>query len=315
MYMELCPHGDLERIETHYRSLNQPIPEPLIWHIFESLVNVGLPMEQGSVTEAQDGWIQIVHRDIKALNVFLGLHPLPAPTRDNWAAYPTIKLGDYGLAVEISPADIRNPDDLVDEGTSGFQAPEQIAGTGDPGLLTAKTNVFGVGITVMNLMSLNQDVGVYDWSAARKGSRLAEAYPGATAETGDHYSEELIALVKGCVEHAQDDRHSFSYLQDAILGYTGGSSDPQDLANGMRANIIKQTLLLGLTPDRYAIGKKLPTNGEESDVGENFNDDGEAEDDDKGEEDNDNANDDDDEEEDEAGELEEFYDEESDDIV
>ena len=155
MYIEYCPYGDLHKIFLYHRRLNQPIPEPFIWHIFESLVNVGLLMEQGSLTQAQAqaGWRLIVHRDLKPLNVFVGLHPQPVPTRDNWAAYPTIKLGDYGSAVETSLTDDLNPHDLLGHGTPMYRAPEQFENKGDPQLLTTKTNVFGVGITIMELMS------------------------------------------------------------------------------------------------------------------------------------------------------------------
>ena len=44
MHIEYCPYGDLANLfEYHYEN-DKPIPEPLLWHIFESLVNVGLLM-------------------------------------------------------------------------------------------------------------------------------------------------------------------------------------------------------------------------------------------------------------------------------
>jgi serine/threonine protein kinase len=101
--MEYCPYGDLGKILEHHRNINQHVPEPLIWHIFESLVNAGLLMEQGGVDQPRAGWTRILHRDFKPQNAFLGLHPDPASGRNDWAAYPTIKLGDYGLAVEALP--------------------------------------------------------------------------------------------------------------------------------------------------------------------------------------------------------------------
>ena len=56
MHIEYCPYGDLANLfEYHYEN-DKPIPEPLLWHIFESLVNVGLLMEQGGITQAEAGW-------------------------------------------------------------------------------------------------------------------------------------------------------------------------------------------------------------------------------------------------------------------
>lgn len=259
MHIEYCPYGDLASLYEHHKSVDQPIPEPLLWHIFESLANVGLLMEQGGITQAQVGWTQILHRDLKPSNVFLSLHPQSVPSQDNWAAYPTIKLGDYGLAVETSPNDDRNPRDFRGAGTPAYQAPEQIHVQGDDNTprLTSKTDVFGVGITVMTLMSRHQDVGVEDeWSDARGGSRHPSDLPHLTDEAAGDYSEELVELVYNCVEYDQNARPSFSEVRDTILHYTqgeGGSPD-DDRADGMRVDGEEQMLQIGIRYDRWAIG-------------------------------------------------------------
>lgn len=254
MYMEYCPYGDLRKILEHHRTINQHIPEPLIWHIFESLVNAGFLMEQGSVAQRRAGWTQILHRDFKPQNAFLGLHPNPVPGRENWAAYPTIKLGDYGLAVETSDTDDRNPDDFVDAGTARYNAPEQVSQRGNPQLLTDKTNVYGVGITVMALMDRLNAIGVHDkWAAAQA------SVPQLSAQAVASYSQELVALVSDCVAYDQNARPSFSHLQASILRWTRGEGGlPQnDRAQGMRANTGQQILQLGLAPDVCARGRPL----------------------------------------------------------
>jgi serine/threonine protein kinase len=262
MYIEYCPYGDLAGLHEHYLRIDKPIPEPLLWHIFESLVNVGLLMEQGGITQAKAGWTQIIHRDLKPQNAFLDLHPQPVSSGDNWAAYPTVKLGDYGLAVETSSSDTRNPGDLTGAGTPSYQAPEQIyvQGANNPPRLTSKTDVFGVGITVMRLMSLYHNVGVEDdWSAARGGSRHPSAFPQLPDEALKEYSEELVNLVYDCVDYDQRDRPSFSEVRNTILHYTQGAGGlPQnDLARGMRMNGNQQMLQIGLRYDRWAVGNPL----------------------------------------------------------
>jgi serine/threonine protein kinase len=303
MYMEYCPYGDLGKILEHHRNINQHVPEPLIWHIFESLVNAGLLMEQGGVDQPRAGWTRILHRDFKPQNAFLGLHPDPASGRNDWAAYPTIKLGDYGLAVEALPQDDRNPFNFVDAGTPGYQAPEQIddPDDDDPPPLTAKTNVFGVGITVMQLMDPFHHVGVQDdWAAARAGSRDPADFPHLNAQAAANYSSELLNRIYACVEYGQNDRPSFSHARDAIRYYTQGQggSPQNDRAQGMRANTVQQTVNLGLAPDMYAHGRPLgqvnipalPV------LPLDFDSDGNDSDNEDGQEDGDNEDDDDEEE-------------------
>lgn len=262
MYIEYCPYGDLATIYEHYQGIDKPIPEPLLWHIFESLVHVGLIMEQGGITQAKAGWTQILHRDLKPSNAFLSLHPQPVPSGDNWAAYPTIKLGDYGLAVETSPTDTRNPGDFTGAGTFSYQAPEQIHVQGDnnPPRLTSKTDVFGVGITVMTLMSRYQTVGVEDdWSAARGGSRHLSDFPQLPDEALKDYSAELVNLVYDCVEYHSDHRPSFPEVRNTILRHTQGAGGlpKDDRAHGMRLGGVQQMHQIGLGYDRWAVGNPL----------------------------------------------------------
>lgn len=71
-----CAYGDLfdliNRDDTHPKV---DIPEPAIWSIFNDPVNARLVLQYGAVEQdkAKEGWIPIVHRDLKDGNVFLDM--------------------------------------------------------------------------------------------------------------------------------------------------------------------------------------------------------------------------------------------------
>lgn len=118
------PYGDLNGLYHTYRRENIPIPEPILWMIFQKLVEQCLIMEKGSVlaNTSIPGWRQIVHRDIKPENVFVDV----PSTNGFFPAYPTPKMADFGFAFETSPQDPTNPDQWSRAGTRPYLAPEQM---------------------------------------------------------------------------------------------------------------------------------------------------------------------------------------------
>lgn len=84
--------------------VNSHIPEPVLWHVFELLVEDGLVMQQGAVDGAIPNWLQIVHRDLKPAQVFLD-----APRRDRYPRYPHSRMGDFGFAFFTYEDDPSNP--------------------------------------------------------------------------------------------------------------------------------------------------------------------------------------------------------------
>lgn len=124
LYLPYCPYGDLEILVEKYRKDDSFLPQPLLWRIFECLVESGLIMERGGISDdARPTWSEIVHRDLKPANIFLDRE-----SDVTWPKYPIPKLGDYGLAVKTWADDPLNPTIYNGgAGTRGYRPPEQMS--------------------------------------------------------------------------------------------------------------------------------------------------------------------------------------------
>ena len=103
LYYEYCAGGDLWRLIPR-RGHAAEHPESFIWHVFIQLAKALDAMHN-------QGPQRVIHRDVKPENVFL-----KSSYRPNQHSYPTIKLGDYGLATTKLVTD--------DAGTWEFMGPE-----------------------------------------------------------------------------------------------------------------------------------------------------------------------------------------------
>ncbi|OQN97052.1 hypothetical protein B0A48_16856 [Cryoendolithus antarcticus] len=253
--MEYCPHGDLFHGPwRHYRNAGEPIPEPAVWAVLWGLVAACVVLEQGDEHEPVDGWEPVVHRDFKLDNVFLGdfLDPVDDPDTP-FPTYPVPKLGDFGFALQLDDADtaIRDP---TTSGTPAYAAPEQMQGQ-NRWLLTTKTNVFGIGIVVLALMTRKQGDAPMSLAAWRKrGVQIP-----ASAKV---YSAELRNIVKRCLYKTALKRPSVLELRTLIEEHCCG---PDDKASGLHHVFPSQRVrhrtgnfeLLGLPADAYAIGAQF----------------------------------------------------------
>lgn len=86
LYMEHVPDGDLDDLIKKHVTHNEPIPETFLWMVFHALLNNALIMQQGELDNALDPWSQIVHCDLKAANIIMGL-----PNTEFFPQYPTPK--------------------------------------------------------------------------------------------------------------------------------------------------------------------------------------------------------------------------------
>jgi serine/threonine protein kinase len=129
-YLEYCPHGDLQRLRIRYRAKATRLPELFLWHLFHSLAHAISAM-QGPWTHPFNGRAypkdhHMLHMDLKHDNVFLGYERQSNTTSIETihaSRYPTIKLGDLGLAVITGPDDDDNPHSLWGTGTEDWKPP------------------------------------------------------------------------------------------------------------------------------------------------------------------------------------------------
>ena len=252
--MEFCPYGDLGdlALSPNYalarQRLNEQgngdqdlppwIPEPFIWSVFESLATAGLLMEKGEL-DAHPGepywWEQIIHRDFKLANVFLGEN-----LESRYRGYPSTKLGDFGLSLILRKDDNRPNNEFSGVGTRGARAPEQ-AHTfyARP---SAATNVWGIGIIIWSLISLEEADDSLDWDKEVLLNRIGTEGPKFEAvwarkqvpeideNAEQFYSKELVGLMRECLQFDPNMRISILRLRGRIIK----RAQDARLTNGLR---------------------------------------------------------------------------------
>ena len=98
LYYDYYPGGDLYKIIFRYYEACEQVPESFIWHCFLQLsealayIHHGFDRREMSEPPPSSQWQSIIHGDIKPENVFLG------PPSSNSNGYPSLVLGDFGLA-------------------------------------------------------------------------------------------------------------------------------------------------------------------------------------------------------------------------
>jgi serine/threonine protein kinase len=251
------------------------IPEPAIWHIFETLIKAGLVMESGTEAQQSPPWFiggPVVHLDLKPGNVFIADYPAQTTTNgqplDDFAIYPRFKLADFGFSIDNRRFP-RTDNEYRGRGTAGYLSPEQLqahdyAGQNqDP--LNTKTNVYGVGITLMAMMNLNENTGALDFAEAKSNEQHPNLVPQFKLRALMRYSQTLTDMVRSCVRFRQANRPTFDTLLTSLRNATDHQPGvfPVDHALGARratsANFPGIQLLMHLGPaDGYAVGMSIP---------------------------------------------------------
>lgn len=128
-YLEFAPWGDLRLLKNNYCAWNTHFPEEFLFHVFHGLAHAALGLKAGPffdynayrVTRHKDGQAFVVHFDLKPENIFLA-DPI-ARTEYECYNYPTIKMGDFGLAAITGWFDESNPRMYSNHGTPGYIPP------------------------------------------------------------------------------------------------------------------------------------------------------------------------------------------------
>ena len=136
--MELVDGGSLHDV---LRNLKQGGRDDRLGLVFESAAYPAWVLR--TIVEAARGLDHahrqgVVHRDIKPMNVLLGLDP------------PGVKVGDFGLAMDAGLTRLTSAGAVM--GTFAYMAPEQIRGQQDR--IGPRTDIYALGVTLFEALTL-----------------------------------------------------------------------------------------------------------------------------------------------------------------
>ncbi|KAK5121130.1 hypothetical protein LTR85_005614 [Meristemomyces frigidus] len=260
LYLPYCPYGDLADLVERYQRDQLLLPEPMLWRIFECLVETGLIMQRGGITDVPaDGWMEIVHRDLKPSNIFMDL-----PPDTTYPRYPTPKLADFGLAIETWPDDPLNPTIYnAGSGTPGYLAPEQLAYMDvetrepvDEFQLLAHTNVWGIGAIMWSLAHCQMLGYEDDLDYNVDGTKERPVGDARTALL----SQDLLDAIQACMKFDPAERITFEALHRGIQDFIAIRADDDGMGQYLqqaRMGVQKDNVyfdLSGLPQDDYRIG-------------------------------------------------------------
>ncbi|KAF2163784.1 hypothetical protein M409DRAFT_25966 [Zasmidium cellare ATCC 36951] len=258
LYTAYCEHHDLHEIIQDYSQRGQPIPEPFIWSVAETLMECALVMERGHANERFRGsvanWQEIVHRDLKPGNIFM-----TAPNPYHFPEYPQARVGDWGLAIRTSRDDPNNPHWYQGPGTPGYRAPEHdgfvSAQTLRPlgGKMLACTNVWGIGIILYCLITTQVDPDQPGWLGDPQDETMY--YP-ANNDKYKFYSQELIEVLMACLTIDESVRAGPAQLLRQIRNtlLRRGQNTHMGMMDGTASEVLQAINALTFTPDQYALG-------------------------------------------------------------
>lgn len=124
-YLEYAPYGTINNLALRYKIFNRYLPELFLWHVFHSLAMAAVVME----TPPGESECY-VHLDLKPDNIFLGYEDgqsrepvFTGGLNGEAVMYPTVKLGDFGIAHKVDIGDNQELLMVGNAGTAYHKAP------------------------------------------------------------------------------------------------------------------------------------------------------------------------------------------------
>lgn len=217
MFLAYANNGDLHELLGRHQDAGEVVPEAFILYVFRALIESCLIMQRGKAGRVRDtSWEQIVHRDLKLDNVFLGENSITS-----FPAYPQVKLADFGLAIVTTPDDPANPSLYNRQaGTPGYLPPEQCAFshpvTGeavDDFQVLSPCNVWGIGAVVLCLLRNKRIMSSEQPNYLPGGTWFLEC----DASARHTYSKELCSTVDRCLAYDPVHRPTLEQLERWIV--------------------------------------------------------------------------------------------------
>jgi serine/threonine protein kinase len=178
-----------------------------------------LPDDRGKWNSGQDKtpppWdYNIVHRDIKPQNYFLST---PSDSIV-WPELPITALADFGNAFDAAGPQYTNKPRLArGMGKPLWEAPEQHNDSPDLYTVSSATNVYQIGLSILQMMHLQWPVHETSFSDPRR----RPIYPG----TAPLYPQRLVDLAQSCVAIHPADRPSPEEIYRSVRKLAMGSME------------------------------------------------------------------------------------------
>jgi serine/threonine protein kinase len=237
-YTAFAEFGDLESLYDNHAGLSNavdehgvalsppPIPIVAIMYMFQAMAAGACLMAHGAVPDDQGRWPgnqpphwphDIIHRDIKPRNYFIS----SSESSVLWPKLPIAALGDFGNAFDA--VSLMGAGGSHRMGTERYMAPEQLPNYRTIFTVTPATNVYQIGVAILQLMHLQLPRLQADFDTEDQGP----VFPGFPVDA-TFYPQALIDLAEDCVQPVPRDRPTpvtlYLQIRDLASGYPDESN-------------------------------------------------------------------------------------------